>query len=190
MRRSITAILLAFAALGGLVAPAHAGSISGTLSGDAVLTPTNSPGVYIQNYTGAGDDTVFGSSTAQSTSTIDFSNPPAITISSGMISQTFSSGTLFGTGSGSGTASGTGTATVTLDFVITGGTDFFAGATGQVTITAMITRTGATTESITGTYSGSLLTVPEPSTLVLLAPSVVCGAVVAFRRRRRESVER
>ena len=40
MRRPITAPLVALVALGGLVAPVQGGSISGTYSGDATLTPT------------------------------------------------------------------------------------------------------------------------------------------------------
>jgi hypothetical protein len=107
-----------------------------------------------------------------------------------MISEAFSLGTLFGTSSGSGTASGTGTAMVTLDFVITGGTGFFTGATGDVTITATITTTGPNTASITGSYAGSLSSVPEPSTLAMLAPSLAIGAVVAVRGRRREAIAR
>ncbi|MFI5458510.1 MAG: PEP-CTERM sorting domain-containing protein [Isosphaerales bacterium] len=101
--------------------------------------------------------------------------------------ETFSDGTLFGTTSGSGTANGKGSATVTIDLVITGGTGFFAGYTGEATITATITSTGPTTESVMGSYVGTL-SVPEPSTLALLAPAVAALAVVVVRRQRREAM--
>jgi hypothetical protein len=162
--------------------------ISGTLSGDSILTSTSTPGVFVQNFTGDGDDTTYGSFTPQSQSMIDFSKPPAITISDGMLSLTFVQGTWFGTTSGDGTASGLGTATFEVDFVITGGTGLFAGATGEATITGTITS--STTESITGSYVGSLSLVPEPSSLALLASAVAVGAVVVVRGRRREVMAR
>jgi len=181
MIRSVAATLAALVVMGALAAPAHAGPISGTLSGDSILTPTSPPGVFVQNYTGEGDDTTYGSFTVSSKSTIDFTHPPDINILHGSFLESFSQGTLFGTSSGSGTASGTGTATFTADFVITGGTGIFAGATGDATVTGTITSTGPTTESSTASYIGSLATIPEPSSLALLAPV----AVVLFRRRRR-----
>ena len=189
MRRSITVPLLVLVAIGGAVVPARAGSLSGTLEGDAVETATGTPGVYTQNFTGDGDDTTYGAFTVQSMSTVDFSNPPNVTLSNGMITETFTQapylGTLFGTGSGSGTANGNGTADVTIDFVITGGTGYFAGDTGEVTITATIMVTGMNSASLTGTYAGSI--VPEPGTFTLLAPSMAMGAVVLFRGRRRKA---
>src|ERR1700675_1230268 len=101
MRRPITATLIALVATVGLAVHVQGGVITGTLSGDSTLTPTITPGVFVQNFTGDGDDTTFGSFTPQSLSTIDFSNPPAILISNGMFSETFLQGTLFGTSSGS-----------------------------------------------------------------------------------------
>jgi hypothetical protein len=187
MIHPITAILIALVAMGGLAAPVHGGllNISGTLEGDSTLTPTGTPGVYVQSFTGDGDDTTFGAFTPTSTSTIDFSKPPQILLSGGMLTEAFTQGNLLGTSSGSGTGNGKGVATVTIDFVITGGTKLFAGAAGEATITATITQTSATTESITGTYVGSLTTVPEPSTFILLAPAVAVAALgVALRRRR------
>jgi hypothetical protein len=185
MRHPITATLTALVIMGGLAVPVQGESITGSLSGDSILTATNTPGIYTQNFTGEGDDTTFGAFTSQSQSTIDFSKPPAITLSDGSLTETFSNGTLFGTSSGSGTANGMGTATVTIDFVITGGTGFFAGATGEVTITGTITTTGPTTESFSGSYVGTLSTVPEPNSLTLLALAMIPGAIVGGLQRRR-----
>ena len=105
MTRSLAATLLALV-MAGFALPVHASTISGTLSGDATLTRTGTPGVFLQNFTGDGDDTVFGSFTPQSQSTIDFSHPRDIVVSDGMFLETFSDGTLFGTSSGSGTLAG------------------------------------------------------------------------------------
>lgn len=157
-----------FVALGGLAVPLQAAMIAGTFEGDATLTPTGTPGIFIQNFTGDGDDTTFGSFTPSGQSTIDFSNPPHILISNGMLSEVFTNGTLQGTSSGDGTASGHGTATFTIDYVITGGSGVFTGATGVATLIGTITQTSPTTESISGSYTGSLTQVPEPSTLILL----------------------
>jgi hypothetical protein len=172
-------------ALWGVVVPAHAGSISGTFDGEATLTPTGTSGVYISNFTGDGDDTTFGSFSPSSQSTIDFSNPPHITVSNVMLQEVFSDGTLFGTGSGSGMGNGHGTATFTADIVFTGGTGIFAGATGEATLTGMITQTSPTTETISnGSYTGSLQLVPEPGTLAMLAPAFALGLGVVVRQRK------
>ncbi len=166
-------IVASFAvAMGLLVAPAQAGTIAGTFDGNSILTPTSTPGVFIQNFTGDGDDTTFGPFTASSQSTIDFSNRPHIAVSNVMLLETFANGTLFGTGSGSGTANGQGTALFTSDFIITGGTGLFAGNTGKVTITGTISQTGPTTEGINASFTGSL-NAPEPSTLILTTTCLV-----------------
>jgi hypothetical protein len=170
-------------ALGVLVVPVQADLITGTFEGDSTLTPTGTPGVFIQDFTGDGDDTTFGLFTPSSQSTIDFSVPPNILISNGTLLETFTNGTLEGTSSGSGTASGKGTATFTIDFVITGGTGNFAGDTGEATLTGTITQTSPTTESISGSYTGSLTSVPEPSTLVLLTTGLLVGFGL-WRRRQ------
>jgi hypothetical protein len=103
MRRWIHPLLSSFAALCCFAVPLAATSISGTLSGTSTLTPTSTPGVYTQNFTGTGADSWLGNFTAQTTSTADFSSPPSITISSGTVTETFPGGTLFGTSSGDGT---------------------------------------------------------------------------------------
>jgi len=160
-------------------------NISGTFDGDSTLTPTATPGVYAQSFSGDGEDTTYGSFIPTSQSTVDFSNPPAIIISDGMFLETFSQGTLFGDSSGSGTASGTGTATVTLDFIFKGGTKLFAGDTGEVTVTETITMTSATTESISGSYMGTLITpTPLPAALPLFATGLGAIGLFGWRRKR------
>jgi hypothetical protein len=186
MRRPITATLLALALTGALAAPARADfNTTGTLSGDATLTPTGTPGVFVQNFTGTGDDTTFGAFTTTTQSTIDFRNPPSVLITDGMLTQTFSNGMLFAAGSGSGTANGMGMATATFDLIITGGTGFFLGAKGTETVTTTITLTSPTTTSVTGSYTGSISVVPEPGSLALSAMGAAVAAAVSLLRRRR-----
>ncbi|HUK15791.1 MAG TPA: PEP-CTERM sorting domain-containing protein [Bryobacteraceae bacterium] len=155
--------------LAAIVVPVQAGMINGTFDGNSTLTPTSTPGIFTQHFSGDGDDTLFGSFTASSTSTIDFSQPPNIVVTDSMLRETFGDGTLIGAGTGSGTGNGQGMATFTFEFLVTEGTGIFKGDKGNVTVTGTIVQTSPTTESVTASYTGSLTTVPEPSTLILLA---------------------
>jgi hypothetical protein len=161
--------------------------ITGNFDGNATLTPTGTPGIFSQNFTGDGDDSRFGAFTVTSNSTVDFSDPPSIKISNGRLVLTFAEGTLLGTGTGTGTASGRGTATFSVDFTITGGTGLFQGATGDVAVTGTITATSATTETVSASYKGSLTLVPEPSSLATFGPIIALSAVAAIGSRRRSS---
>jgi hypothetical protein len=183
MRRSILLPLVACAGLLGLAVPARGDvvSIAGSFDGDSTLTPTGTPGVYTQSFSGDGTDSTFGAFTVSSTSTIDFSHPPAITVTNGMLTEVFSDGTLLGTGSGDGTGNGSGMATFTIDFIVTGGTGLLLGAMGEVTVTGTITQTSPTTESIAATYTGAI-SVPEPGSLTLLGLGAAAG-LAAWRRR-------
>ncbi len=175
--RALAAPLLLLVVTVCLIVPAYAGSIEGSFDGTATLTPTSTPGVYIQNFMGDGTDTKYGAFDVTSVSTVDFSNPPNIVITDGMLNQVFGDGTLFGTGSGTGIGNGHGMATFMVDFVITGGTGIFFGDHGTVTIMGDITQTGPLTEAISNaTYSGTLVT-PEPSSLGLL----FLGASMGYR---------
>ncbi len=192
MHSRIRPLLLLIAALCCFALPLAAESVSGTLSGDSTLTPTGTPGVYIQNFSGLGDDLSLGSFTIASMSTADFSNPPRITITGRTFKETFVTGTLFGTSSGDGTATGNGTATISIDLAFTGGTGKFAGATGEATFSGTITQTSATTESLTGNYVGSLTPFPEPSSLPVFAfvSLIMLGYAAATPRLRRRREER
>lgn len=171
--------------LAAIVVPVQAGIISGTFDGNSTLTPTATPGIFTQNFSGDGDDSIFGSFTATSTSTIDFSHPPSILVSDAMLMETFGDGTLIGAGTGSGTGNGHGMATFTFDFLITEGTGIFKGDTGGVTVSGTITQTSPTTESVNTSFTGSLTTVPEPSALILLPAGFVA---LGLGRRRSEKL--
>jgi hypothetical protein len=185
MMRSVTATLTALVVMGGLASPVHAGPISGSFSGNSVFTPTGTPGVLIQNFTGGGTDTTYGPFTFLSLSTVDFTNPPSIVISNGSFTETFAIGSLFGTSSGTGTANGNGTASLLLNLVVTGGTFAFERFTGNATITGMITLTSPTTGATGGTYAGTLrdTDIPEPSTLAIVGAGIM--GLGALRRRRK-----
>lgn len=179
---NVTVLLMVF---GILAAPVRAGMITGSFDGVSMLTPTDAPGIFIQHFTGDGDDTTFGAFTATSTSTINFSHPPNIVVTDAMLTQDFGDeGTLTGTGSGGATGNGQGVATFTFDFTFTGGTGIFAHDIGTVTVTGTITQDSPTMESIDAAYAGSLASVPEPSALILAAAGL---AVYGFWRRARLS---
>jgi hypothetical protein len=174
---ALARLLGAMLLLATLVIPLHASQLSGNFDGTGTLTPTGTPGIFIQNFTGDGTDTTFGAFTIVGQSTVDFSNPPAFTITNGTITLMFSNGNLFGTNSGEGTGNGTGMGTYNGDFFITGGTGPFEHFTGDLTLTGTITRTSPTTETITGSYTST----PEPSTLALLGIGLL-GLRLRFRR--------
>lgn len=165
-----------------LVVPVRATELSGNFDGTGTLTPTGMPGIFTQNFTGDGGDIRFGAFTITSQSTVDFTSPPNIVITNGMVSLAFTNGMLFGTSSGSGMGNGHGMATFTAELLITGGTGIFNGASGEATLTGTITQLSSTTEAISATYLGRVSAVPEPSTLALIATGVL-----GFGRRLRRS---
>jgi len=175
VRRATTGVALLLFAITWVAVPMQASTISGTFDGTGTLTPTGTPGVFIQNFTGDGTDTTYGAFDAMSQSTVDFSNPPNIAITNAMLTQIFPQGKLFGKGSGSGTGNGHGTATFTADFVITGGTGIFEHDHGEIILTGTITQTSPTTVVVSdASYTGTLVT-PEASSLVLLLLGATLG---------------
>ena len=182
MMRMLSVSLAALLVTAGVIVPAGAGPISGSFGGNSTFTPTATPGVLAQAYTGEGTDMTFGSFTVQSSSIVDFSSPPAISVNNGTFTETFSEGTLLGTFSGEGTTSGTGIGTATAEWVFTGGTGLFIDATGEGTVLQTIVMTGPTTASGSATYTGTLSLVPEPGTLVLLGSALL--GFTTLRRRR------
>ena len=140
------------------------------------LRPPAHPECTFRTSSGDGTDATYGAFTATSQSTVDFTSPPSIIITNGMLTDVFAGGKFFGTGSGSGTANGHGTATFTVNFIITGGTGIFEHQTGSATIIGTITQTSPTTESIDATYTGNIGT-PEPSSFSLL----FLGASMGYR---------
>jgi hypothetical protein len=70
--------------------------------------------------------------------------------------------------------------------VFTGGTGIFAGATGDAAVTGTITSTSATTESISGTYTGNLTAAtPIPAALPLFATGLSALGLFGWRRKRK-----
>jgi hypothetical protein len=182
-RSTAMALALLLVATAWLAVPAQAGSISGVFDGNATLTPTGTPGIFIQNFTGDGTDNTYGPFTVSSMSTVNFTMPPNIVFTNGMLLETFMNGTLFGTGSGTGTASGMGTATFTINFVITGGTGIFEHFHGNATIMGDVTQTGPLMEAISNaSYTGTLVT-PEPGSLMLLGLGVTLGSRFLAKRK-------
>ena len=182
---ALSRLLAAMVFLAALVIPLHATVLTGTFDGVGTLTPTGMPGIFTQNLTGDGTDAFFGAFTIAGQSTIDFSSPPQIVVTSGMVTLTFSNGTLFGTTAGEGTANGMGMATFDGDFSITGGTGRFAGVTGDIMVNGTITRTSPTTEDINASYQGSIT--PEPSSLLLLATGLLSPVLMPGFYRKWEA---
>jgi hypothetical protein len=172
-----------------LPVPANALLVSGTYIGQSNLTPSGLPGVLLQNFTGDGDDTTFGTFTLTDESKLDIGSPPIDQITNLSFSIAFADGILFGNGSGTGTDIAPGVVSTSLDLAIIGGTGRFAGETGKVTATEIDTLSGPTTLSVTdGSYTGTLSAVPEPATwAMLLIGFFSVGAMARYARSRRRT---
>jgi hypothetical protein len=182
MIRSVAGILIALLMMGALALPAQADTItsSGTVTGISILTGTANPAVFDSNFIGAGLDTVSGYFIAANAGTTTFTSLTMFT-ASGTFTNVFAGGTLFGTFTESGTVTGTNTSTETIHAVITGGTGMFAGDTGVSTNTGKSTATSPTTALFSGSYTSSIRTVPEPSSLALMLAGI--GLLPLMRKR-------
>jgi hypothetical protein len=179
MFRSLAVTLIALMMMGALAMPVQADTtpVSGTLTGTTTLTPTGTLGVFDSSFTGSGVDSVSGPFTTTNMGTITFSSLTAFT-SSGTFMDFLAGGTVFGTFSGSGTLTGVDTSTITVD-TVTGGTGAFAGDTGKITVIG--TNTPTDTPPFSGTYTGFIVTAPEPSSVALMLAGI--GLLLVMRKR-------
>ncbi|MDQ3753943.1 MAG: PEP-CTERM sorting domain-containing protein [Acidobacteriota bacterium] len=105
----------------------------------------------------------------------------------GLFTWTFASGdTLTGTYFGALTASGTpGVFNDTENYTITGGTGLFAGATGNILGIGTVTFSPNSFPLSNVSLNGTVTTVPEPTTMILLGTGL--AAMVAKVRKRRKT---
>lgn len=112
-------------------------------------------------------------------------NPITGSLFDGRFSFRFADGsTLFGTAAGTVVLPPVGGSTTNkFVYIVTGGTELFAGATGRLDVAGVVRFDPDGTTSNAFTYSGTINTVPEPSTLLLVGAGLA-GVAVAARRRR------
>lgn len=178
MKHLLVESFCVFAVLGSLAVPARADVIAGSLSGSATVTAI-SPIVDFDTITGSGEDSLLGEYTLKEQSLLTFitsTSPADFILSEGIFFEILRGGTVIhavihGTASGDGAISTNGSLTsdLHLEFTIGTGTP----TTEEVMFTGVVVSTGPNTATISGSYSGSLSPVPEPSEMVL------CGTVVA-----------
>jgi hypothetical protein len=143
------------------------------------------PNLLIGGIVGTGTSNL-GAFTAEESNCI---NPAAGTLFNGLFTYTFANGsTLFGTATGTVTLPPiNGVAPVSLTYNITGGTGMFAGATGTLLASGPLTFNPDGTTSTTFDITGTVTTVPEPATLLLLGGGLAgLGASIRRKQKRRE----
>ena len=112
-------------------------------------------------------------------------NPVTGSLYNGLFTFRFADGsTLFGTATGSVVLPPVGGSTTnTFVYLVTGGSAMFAGATGRLDVNGVVRFNPDGTTSNTFTYSGTISTVPEPATLLLVGVGLAGVAATARRRR-------
>lgn len=140
------------------------------------------PNLLISGIMGAGTSNLGAFTTAESTCV----NPVTGILSNGLFTFDFANGsTLFGTTSGLVILPPiNGIAPNSLTFIITGGTGLFAGATGSLLVNGQVTFLPGGFTNNTFNINGTITTVPEPTTLLLLGPGLA-GVVMKARRGRK-----
>ncbi len=140
------------------------------------------PNVLLSPNPGAGTSNL-GAFTTQESYCL---NPPTGTLSNGLFTFTLANGsTLFGTASGNAVLPPVnGVAPFSLTFSIAGGTGLFAGATGSLLGSGQINFLQGGLTNTTLNFNGTITTVPEPTTMLLLGTGLA-GVVAKVRKRRK-----